>query len=452
MRRRALAVPHLRDDRGAGSVEYLGAILLVVAVVGSLLLSATPIGNAVAARLCEALGTTCGTTTSQTADARKPDAPCVVDSTTETRALGVTVVVDVDGGGQLITEKLSDGTTRVTLQGEGSGGIGVGVGGGVEVTVDDSVYGASLQASASASAVAAGGTTWDFPAGQEAEAQRLTDHLQRTLDNSTTPVVGPVRALVDRFTDHYTPPPPTSYFTQIGIDGDASASATTLMPGANHLGAEASAAVALGAKVDVASGATTLYYSSTLEGSASASSTTPFDSASAGASGDLHQIVAVTLDPSGTYLTNVTVESTAFGEADATWSTVFGATHDPSAAGGVQYTTSVDLTDVETTSIAADILRSSGIAVPSTRWTPRGSSGVPPYDAFMTFVDAAKERGTLSRLTQTGDSSTPFAIDASGKIGVEAGLRYENSSTRRTTDGAEYFDGTRWVPWTECVG
>ncbi|WP_102509412.1 hypothetical protein [Sanguibacter massiliensis] len=451
---RRLAVARDRgNDHGAGSAEYLGVILLVVAIVGSLLLSATPIGSAIAARLCEAFGTTCGTASEDPTASRKPEGPCVVDTSTETRSLGVTAVIDLDAGGQLITEKLSDGTTRVTLQGEGSAGIGVGVGGSIEVTVDDFVYGGSAQASASAAALVAGGTTWEFPRGQEGDASKLTSFLQRQLDNSTTPVVGPIRGAWDAvFGDRYVPPAPTSYFGQVGVDGSASASASALSTGPTSAGAEAEAAVALGAKVDVRTGATTLYYSATLEGSAQAGSKQLTSSGDASASGELHTIIAVTLDPSGAYMTNVSIEGTAFGEADASWSNVFGANHDPSARGGVQYTAGVNLTDRESASIAADVLRSQGIPVPDTEWTPRGNTGVGQIDAFTTFVDAAKERGTVSRLTQTGDSSTPFAINASGKVGIEAGLRYENSSTRRTTDGAEYFDGTQWVPWTECVG
>lgn len=443
----------LRGDQGVGSVEYIGVILLVAAILGAVLVTVTPVGSTIAARICEALGTSCAEGAgSEPPNAHKPTDPCVADSTTDTRKIGVTAVADIDGGGVLITETLSDGTTRVTYQANGSVGIGIGVGAGVEVSVDDFVFGGSAQAGLSAAGILAGGTSWDFPPGKEGDAKKLAEHFQRQIDNQTTPVVGPIRAGWEAlFGENYTPPEPTSYFGQIGATGSASASASAIAGvGAGGASASANAAVALGAKHNVKTGETTVYYEQVLDAAASASYIDPTMAAKAGASGELKQIIAVTLDPSGKYMTNVSVETNAFGDASASAAVLFGSKHDPSVAGGTQYTASVDLTGTETATIGANLLRSAGIPVPDTRWTPRGGSIHPAVDAFGQFVDAAKERGTLTRLTQTGDSATPFSINASGELGIGVGLRYENSSSRRTVDGAEYFDGNGWVPWTDC--
>jgi hypothetical protein len=50
-------------DEGAGSVEYLGATMFVAVIIMSLLMPATPLGNQIAAKLCAAFGTTCGSDT-----------------------------------------------------------------------------------------------------------------------------------------------------------------------------------------------------------------------------------------------------------------------------------------------------------------------------------------------------------------------------------------------------
>ena len=50
----------LRGDEGAGSVEYIGAILVVVAIIGSVTVSVTPVGNTIMAEICAAFGAECG--------------------------------------------------------------------------------------------------------------------------------------------------------------------------------------------------------------------------------------------------------------------------------------------------------------------------------------------------------------------------------------------------------
>lgn len=40
-----------RDDRGQGSVEYVGIILVVVAIIGIVIGAATPIGNTIVDKL-----------------------------------------------------------------------------------------------------------------------------------------------------------------------------------------------------------------------------------------------------------------------------------------------------------------------------------------------------------------------------------------------------------------
>lgn len=44
------------DERGQGSVEYVGIILVVVAIVGAVVAGATPVGTAILTELKEAVG------------------------------------------------------------------------------------------------------------------------------------------------------------------------------------------------------------------------------------------------------------------------------------------------------------------------------------------------------------------------------------------------------------
>jgi Flp pilus assembly pilin Flp len=43
------------DERGQGSVEYIGIILVVVAIVGAVIAGATPIGTAIITKLTAAV-------------------------------------------------------------------------------------------------------------------------------------------------------------------------------------------------------------------------------------------------------------------------------------------------------------------------------------------------------------------------------------------------------------
>lgn len=44
-----------RNERGQGSVEYVGIIIVVVAIIAAIVAFATPIGNAIATKITEAV-------------------------------------------------------------------------------------------------------------------------------------------------------------------------------------------------------------------------------------------------------------------------------------------------------------------------------------------------------------------------------------------------------------
>ncbi|MGH9152525.1 MAG: hypothetical protein ACRD03_09040 [Acidimicrobiales bacterium] len=65
------------------------------------------------------------------------------------------------------------------------------------------------------------------------------------------------------------------------------------------------------------------------------------------------------------------------------------------------------------------------------------------------FRGAAGDRGCTTRQT-FDDNTTEFAVSAEGQLGIELGANISVDTIRRTSTGAEYWDGIRWVARTEC--
>ena len=166
----------LRGDEGAGSVEYIGAILVVVAIIGSVTVSVTPVGNTIMAEICAAFGAECGAGVVVAEPPTQPDQQCTQGSTTSGLTAGVSIAfIDLDGGGEMTVDRMSDGTYRVVLDGEAgvaavaSAGEAVGA-----LTIND--YGGALELSADASAgvLGRGGAEFTFPDQGSAEAFTLS--------------------------------------------------------------------------------------------------------------------------------------------------------------------------------------------------------------------------------------------------------------------------------------
>lgn len=117
-------------DRGAASLEYAGFLFVVVLVVGSLITSATPIGQAIAQKICEALGASCGSSAAQLR-AEQLGIKCVLSK--QDRDLGYNIVYDAIRVNRKDTDSLThygDGSAQVVL----SQGEGIGLDAGTHVT------------------------------------------------------------------------------------------------------------------------------------------------------------------------------------------------------------------------------------------------------------------------------------------------------------------------------
>ena len=102
------------DDRGAGTLEYVGVVAVVAVLVGALVLgfANSHYGENLSAQLCKLTsavdGGSCPVPPTERApeDYIPPDA-CVVSSNGEESSSGLTVVVDVQSGETWLIEKLS---------------------------------------------------------------------------------------------------------------------------------------------------------------------------------------------------------------------------------------------------------------------------------------------------------------------------------------------------------
>lgn len=445
------------DDRelGAASAELAGIIFVISLMVAAVVTAAGSgaLGSAYENLFCRAFswfGTSCEASAETSTQDREPEQACVVQTDSQTRSLGITAVIDLEGGGTIVQEKMSDDTYRVTYEGIVKGGTGVGVGGHLTVEVDDNTYGLALDASLGADGAISGGSSWEFDS--EGEASELVSELERQLSNATTPLVGPIRdAWHWGFGDKYEMPAPTETFGEVGLYGDASASATALVDSAS---AEGNAAHMLGAKQNHDTGEATVYYSFSADVSAAAQS---FDAAnldmdSASAHGETQMTIALTYDPSGEYLTDLSVEGMAYGDVNYDLAGLFQSTPEDNSKGRV-YNASLSLTDEETALIAYDLARSAGIDLPPSQlvdFPVTGPVDAPAVSATERFVDAARERGEVYRQDFTGDDNTGFAVSGGGKVLGEFGGSYANTSLSRTMTDAQYFDGTQWADWVSC--
>jgi hypothetical protein len=460
--RRDGRVPYDREA-GAATLEGLGITILAALLVGALLATMTPAGawlsDNVKAALCRIVTLGQGSCAPVTIadETHKPQSPCVLSTDTDTHAYSLDVTfVHVGGGGTIKVEQMSDGTYRVSMEGGAEGGVTAGLGGGFSVTVNDNTYGGEASLDAAAYAMLTAGVSWNVSG--KSDKDKLVNYLKdernwAEISSAVSGAAGPLGAVAGGATDvghhiwnwitgdDYAPPAPDEVYGQAGVGGDAGGTAAGITGGAS---AGVDMSEALGARVDTATGRTTVYFASTLSGDASINQGYSEAEGQRYAAGGIGQvIVGVELGGDGKPV-SITAQALAAGDATAQINSIFaGNLLDESPSGGVLYNAKVDLTDPEAIRIGSDVLNSLGIVHTN---NPVSSS----IDAFQTFVNAAKRDGTLTRQDVTEGSNTPFAIDASGKVGVELGASYEMSNSNITSTNASYFNGKDWVPWSEC--
>ncbi|GCE75596.1 hypothetical protein [Cellulomonas biazotea] len=448
------------DDAGQASLESLGAIGVAVLLVVTLVTVMTPGGqwlqDNLAYHLCRivTLGQGgCGAPPTIDQAQHKPTQACVVDDMLDGRQASVSVMfVAVEGGGTIRVETMSDDTYRVSVDGQAGAGLTAGVGGGLNVTVDDKIHGGEAQASAAAYVAAGGGATWVV---DEKGKTALVDYLKEQRDWATLAATGPLGGAVSTVGnaggqlldwvqgDLYTPPAPDELFGYAGILADGSASAASLVQGGAVSG---NAATVLGSRIDVKTGALTTFYRTTYEGEAKLTQQDGINETELGAGGKAEIVLAVTVDPEGNPV-KITATGLAAGNAKAEISNLFaGELLAENPSGGTRFEASLELTGPETVDIGLGLLQASGITTKNPVQRYEGGK-----DAVTTFLEAARQRGILTRQDVTYDSDTSLAAQLNAKIGpVGFGADFANTQTTVTSGDAFYYNGSGWNQWTGC--
>lgn len=451
---------HVRGDDGAATVEYAGLIIVVVAIILSVVMAASPVGATIAARLCEAVGGSCGSTTPVAAD-DQPTKACVVSTNTVNAKANVTIAfIDIGGERSVKVERFSDDTVRVTVAGEAAVQAVLSspeAYGKLRVLDHGGMVGAG--GSAGGGLLAGGGLEYTFP--DDAAAGEFTDWLTRqavkeglTVAGSagspmTGPLVGPaVEAgdwLLRKITGYdYTPPAPGAWYVEGGKVVSAGGSIGDLVSGA---AGSFRAEDVLGMKV-AEDGSKTVYtrVEMTADGLAQLGLSPENPVVGAGGSFNLgaQVVIGTTIDASGK-LVSVALDGAATAEGSTTLSTLFGA---PPLDGGkgVQLSSEFPVTDANRARVEASIAAIAGGAL----MTGPGTAGAAA--APFVFQEAARNGQVTA---QFADVDTSGLVDAA--LGVKApavgglGFGLGAGTSESTTTGGKYLTDTGWKEWAACA-
>ncbi|GAA4352783.1 hypothetical protein [Angustibacter luteus] len=464
----AKAMPRIRRamgrDDGAASLETTGMIagvaLLVAAVVGVLIAASPVFSDNVQRAFCLVftLGQGDCAPARTTAQEHKPTAPCVVKSDGYDANAEVSFVVTLSNGEKFQVDQLSDGTYRVTRSSSSGVGVEAGVGFDVTVTVDDNKYGAAAKAEASATATFGAGQVF-YVKNEDDLNKLIVAHAQDVADDQVAGDSGPGRWLLDHAEgivgqDHPLPTPDAE-FVEGGISLDADANAT--------LGT-ASAAAGAGVKEILGyqkkrDGSTTEYLRASVDGYAQASvlggdeDDSSYQLAKAKAEGEVTAIIEIERDAKGN-ITAVRVRSIMAGEADANEDTL--ESDDVDHSGYVERTVELPVKNDSDRVLADRFLTAMGMPEVAGINVPPGLAtqvaGAPDLlGATTAFAHAAQARGFITEQSYDHESSTNganFDAEAIAKVGGKV----EVATNSRTATGGQYWDGTKFVPWTGCGG
>lgn len=261
MRHRAL-----RGDDGATTAEYVGVLVLAVALVLALL------GLGIAGRIgeaaCRAVQSLfdvapCGDAPVAMTDEDFRPEPCTTTSRNDTSRGSVDlalVTLGADYG--LLWEEKADGTIEVTLVEVGKAGLTAGVGADGGITWDGKDYRGGASAEVSLQLAAEDGGTWVFT--DRDEAERTRDWLVREFeeDHAVWPANW-INSGVEALTGEQDPPEPNITFRSFGVEADGSGSVSG---GAAGISAEVGSSIRVGQRVDERDGSYADYYSVDVSG------------------------------------------------------------------------------------------------------------------------------------------------------------------------------------------
>jgi|GEM_PF-7009319 len=475
MKRASSRVPVRVGESGQGAVEYVGAMVLVLGVVGIVLLTSTDVGSAlqrgVDRALCVAFNTRCGSGANAAPEGAgqpkaPPTEPCVVSSRKLSGDLSLNAehVRGAQGVDFTLAQK-SNGEWDVTVDDTSQLGVVGGFGDEAHLTLGSKQYTAGASVEGSVSGQIRSGTTWTFPDGESARDFMRHAEIawgQHKVVDTTSHALPPgmgwlykkgMNKVGDKLTG-WSPPKPSKHTYEGGIVAEGSANAglispNQIIPQNASTGAELSEVTG----VERTDEETTVYIK---------------------VSGGLHGRTDMLFGLGGT--------EEAEGEAEASVAVVFDANGNPKALrleGGLAgshkenppadrrslaerareaystdtgekthrvFSASIDLTDPALRGAAASYLS----AVGSPLLDP-GRYFVDVTDAQKKLRDAVLSEGTLTTI-EYEDSGNQVGAGTSVDFEViEGGLNGRVGTTNEKVRSAKYFDGTSFVPWIDCT-
>ncbi|QAY63500.1 hypothetical protein ET495_09815 [Xylanimonas allomyrinae] len=445
-------------ERGAASIESLGAMTVAVVLVIALTVSflAFDLGPKIAEQLCRIGAAVSGSSAAACGDDRSParsaedyvpPAPCVVTGDGSAVNASVAVAVQVDMDTSFLVEQLNDGQMRITVQNSSGVGAEVGVGFDVSATVDDNRYGAAASAGATAGITSRMGDVYYASTPDEVDdviSALMTDATKDAIAGSS----GPVRAVVDWGAGLFGADPrePDATFQVAGVDAAGSAAVTLVTM-------DASAAVEAGiyeGRTTYKDGRTTDVYTASASGSARASGLlgngleTDDVSAVASFSGTItveidrdedDNPVAMRLVRNGMAAADVSAwsnEKVPPRYTETTWQVPLDSTSDKQTAARVLWGLGID---------AAGVNDSLG---------PIDLSGLNYAASWQDLHDLAKADGYDWTQEYVSDSST-YGGTFDAKWLLEAGLSGGYTTTSRSATGYTYWNGVEYVSRPACV-
>ncbi|WP_456818329.1 hypothetical protein [Cellulomonas sp. URHB0016] len=447
----------------------------MVVVISSIAAGATPLGDTVMSKICQAFGATCAAPGVLDASSNpEPERECTVRTDGQDLEFGLDfLVLSIGESGEIAVETMSDETYKVTVGGEIGASYAFDPIGKVLISGHRNGYGGSLGAQAEASVGGFVGAGSEFSFDSKEEVDAFTDYVRRTAAkaavNSAAPdrVGGPVApvvglgihlgtALYDTVTGYdYKPPAADASYFEGGVIADGSAVGGVVALGA---GASAQYQDALGFKVDHETGDTTIYSRVTLDLAVASqlgfSTSHPDWGEGVDLAGNIELMLASTVDKDGN-LTSLSLDGAATSEGSVSLTALTGVPLQVEGGKGVQLSATVPVTDANRAPMIA-ALASLGV---------RSASAQNPVQGV---VKAAIEGRTaaaieiLSQARRSGDVTAQF-LDVSSSsladaaISIEApviggvGGSFGVGTSNRTSAGAHYLGKDGWKDWTACA-
>ncbi len=451
MSRRRGALRADARDEGAAVLEYVGMIIALAFLVVSLTLLFTPMGKDLSQKLCEAVtsvtGGSCSSSSADVPGDRRPTKPCVTNTSEFAAKAGVSIAfVDLGSGMKMVTERLSDGTYRVTLVDTAKLGASLSAGEAV-AKLRIGGYGGEAGLSASVSGALEGAYGREYTFGSAQDVADFQEWAAREYSkNVAKGVAGPPGGLGievgtwlwNKITGYdYRPPEPSATYGEANVVVSGQAMAEVVTAGARG---DLSFGSGAGVRRDSA-GNITVYTKVTLDANAAAD--LGLQTVARGSAG-VETVVSVVVDPKGN-VTEVGFTGAASAEGAYDLTRLAGTPMADTGGRGVGLNATFPVTDANRAG-TIEALRGLGV-VNVNGGVPMGQAAAVPW-----ILSQARDKGDIT--VQTYDVAKNELLAASLGLKVPGigglGLSADATTSEKSSTGAWYLGRDGWQKWEEC--